>query len=74
MKVRALTHFDNFQAGQEFDLPKTYAEGVIKKGLAREIPGDGPKVEKAAEQHENKMAAEPANKSGRGRRASGNDE
>lgn len=72
MKVRALTHFDHLQKGQEADLPKTYAEGVIAKGLATAI--GAAEEEKVADAHQNKMASEPANKSSRGRRASGGDE
>lgn len=72
MKIKALTNFDNVLRGQEVELPKTYAEGVVKKGLAVEVQAK--EAEKAAAPHENKMADEPANKSGRGRRASGNDE
>lgn len=62
IKVRALQNFDDYTKGTEVELPPEYAKGVIYSGLAVAVGG------KAAPSHDNKMASEPENKTGRGRR------
>ena len=59
--VKAMTNFDSYMKGAEFDLPPEYAQAVIDKGLAVEVK------QKAAPAPANKMAAEPANKATKGR-------
>lgn len=60
-KVKALQNFDGFVMGDEIDLPPEYAKGVIDLGLASEVK------QKSAPVPENKMSAEPENKTRRSR-------
>lgn len=58
LQIKALTNFDEFQKGDEFELPPAYAKAVIEKGLAVEATES-----KAGPAPENKMAQSADNKS-----------
>lgn len=62
MKVKAIQPFDGFQIGDEPDLPPAYAQGVVKKGLAKAMPEHQNKMADAAD---NKMDAKPARQAGK---------
>lgn len=72
MKVKALVNFDNFQRGDEPDLPPKYAKAVVEKGLAKALEADGEAEQKQDDDPQNKMAAEPENKRGRSGNATRN--